>query len=277
MNASELIPHTIEGAVVYQRVDDGYFNATAMCAAAGKLIGHYRENKQTVAFLEELAGSIGIPIDRLVVSIMDGANDLRGTWVHPYVAVHLAQWLSPRFAVQVSKWVYHWSKELKHTAGTLNRLVRAYLAQGRTEEWIRERIGGMLTRRELTDQWRNGGAMGRSHFGILTRMLHIRAIGMGPKEHRILKGIKPHQSLRDNCTELELLLIHLGERSTIEIALANEARGYKSHKSAVLAGGGIAETARKQLEKEIDGPVASRQNFLPKGDAPRAIDGPAAG
>ena len=122
------------------------------------------------------------------------------------MAVHLAQWLSPRFAVQVSKWVYHWSQDLQNAAGTLNRLVRMYLAQGRKEEWIRERIDGMLARRELTDQWRNGGGMGRSHFGILTRMLHIRSIGMGPKEHRELKGLAPRQSLRDNCNELELCL-----------------------------------------------------------------------
>jgi hypothetical protein len=217
---------------------------------------------------------MGIHIDLLIETRVTGPNEVRGTWVHPYVAVHLAQWLSPRFAVQVSKLVYHWSKDLKHAAGALNRLVRSYLAKGRSEEWIRERIGGMLTRRELTDQWRSCGRLGRSHFGILTRMLHIRAIGMGPKEHRALKGLTPRQSLRDNCTELELLLIHLGERSTIEIALANEAHGYKGHRAAVLAGGHIAETARKQLEKEIDGPVASRQNFLLNGTGKTGLASP---
>lgn len=106
MNA--LIPHNIEGHVVGQRVADGYVNATAMCKAAGKLYGHYRENKQTSAYLGELSTSIGIPIDLLAQSIVTGPNELRGTWVHPHVAVHLAQWLSPRFAVVVAQLVYDW-------------------------------------------------------------------------------------------------------------------------------------------------------------------------
>ena len=105
---NKLIPRTIEGSVVGQRVDDGYVNATAMCKVAGRLFGHYKENKQTGEYLQELSMSIGIPIDRLVLTIMSGPNEMRGTWVHPHVAVHLAQWLSPRFAVQVSQWVYEW-------------------------------------------------------------------------------------------------------------------------------------------------------------------------
>jgi len=196
MTANDIITHDIDGAVIAQRETDGYLNASAMCKAAGKLFGHYRENKQTMAYLEELAGSIGIPIDRLVVTIMDGANDLRGTWVHPYVAIHLAQWLSPRFAVQVSKWVYNWTVDLRHAAGELNRRVDEWIAQGRTQEWIRERVDGLMTRKELTDWWHSDGLLGRSHFGILTRLLQMRSVGLGPKELRELKGLSKSHSLR---------------------------------------------------------------------------------
>ena len=189
---NELIAHDIDGAVICQRATDGYLNATAMCQAAGKLFGHYRENKQTRAFLEELKGSIGIPIDQLVVSVTTGENDVRGTWVHPYVAIHLAQWLSPRFAVQVSHWVYNWTADLRHAAGELQRLVDQYRAQRRSEEWISERIEGLMTRKELTDYWRSDGLLGRSHFGILTRLLQTRSVGMGPKELRGIRAQK-HQ------------------------------------------------------------------------------------
>jgi len=103
-----LVPHTYQGSLIQQRKGDGYINATAMCAAAGKLWGHYQANAQTKAFLEALAGSIGIPIDLIVQPILTGPNDMRGTWVHPQVAVHLAQWLSPEFAVKVSQWVVEW-------------------------------------------------------------------------------------------------------------------------------------------------------------------------
>ncbi len=104
----DLIPHETAGAIVYQRPADGYINATAMCQAAGKQWGHYRAATATSAFLAELSADIGIPISEIVQSIKGGDPRLQGTWVHPDVAVNLAQWLSPRFAVQVSRWVRDW-------------------------------------------------------------------------------------------------------------------------------------------------------------------------
>ena len=103
-----LVPHTYQGSLIQQRAVDGYINATAMCKAAGKEWAHYNSNATTKAFFAALAGSLGIPRDQLTPSILTGANELRGTWVHPQVAVHLAQWLSPEFAVKVSEWVVEW-------------------------------------------------------------------------------------------------------------------------------------------------------------------------
>ena len=85
-----LVPHTHQGSLIHQRKDDGYINATAMCKVAGKLFGHYRSNATTEAFLVALSRSIGIPIDQIIQTIGGGSNDARGTWVHPQVAVHLA-------------------------------------------------------------------------------------------------------------------------------------------------------------------------------------------
>ncbi len=104
----KLIQHDVQGGVVQQRATDGYINATAMCRAAGKMWGHYRENAATRAFLAALATDIGNPISELVQSVKGGDPRLQGTWVHPQVAVNLAQWLSPEFAVKVTKWVHDW-------------------------------------------------------------------------------------------------------------------------------------------------------------------------
>ena len=101
-----LIQHTVGASIVPQRASDGYINATAMCKACSKKIGHYFENSATKEFLVELAADIGIPISQLI-QIVRG-NGIQGTWVHPHVAIHLAQWLSPKFAVMVSKWVFDW-------------------------------------------------------------------------------------------------------------------------------------------------------------------------
>ncbi len=103
-----LIPHAYEGQIVRQRSGDGYVNATALCSAAGKLFGHYYENDKTTEFVQELSSDIGKPITALVQIVRGGNPALQGTWVHPQVAIHLAQWLSPRFAVQVTQWIYEW-------------------------------------------------------------------------------------------------------------------------------------------------------------------------
>ncbi|MBJ7535064.1 KilA-N domain-containing protein [Rhodomicrobium vannielii ATCC 17100] len=110
-NKHELIPHTLEGEIINQRIKDGYVNATAMCNAARKLWGNYRRNEATQEFLDELSTDMRIRISELIQSVKGGKPELQGTWVHPKVAIHLAQWLSPRFAVQVTNWVYEWMGE----------------------------------------------------------------------------------------------------------------------------------------------------------------------
>lgn len=104
----EYLAREVNQIEIDQRISDGYINATALCKASNKEMKHYLENATTKDFLKELSRSVGIPTDLLVSKIMTGSNELRGTWVHPYVAINLGQWLSPKFAVQVSKWVFEW-------------------------------------------------------------------------------------------------------------------------------------------------------------------------
>jgi len=102
------IDRLADNDIISQRVTDGYINATAMCQAAGKKINDYGRLSTTQAFLNELSSDTGIPATELVQIIRGGTPHLQGTWVHPQVAINLAQWLSPKFAVLVSKWVFEW-------------------------------------------------------------------------------------------------------------------------------------------------------------------------
>lgn len=104
----DLIPHDYRGEIIGQRAKDGYINATAMCKAAGKAFADYERTAGTKAFLTELQADMGIPMSELVQSARGGIPGLQGTWVHPQVAIHLAQWASARFAVLVSRWVLEW-------------------------------------------------------------------------------------------------------------------------------------------------------------------------
>jgi KilA-N domain len=103
-----LISHTVNEIDIPQRAKDGYINATDMCKASGKLIADYLRLGSSKEFLDELQADMGIPISELIQSAKGGDPHLQGTWVHPDVAIHLAQWLSPKFAVMVSKWVREW-------------------------------------------------------------------------------------------------------------------------------------------------------------------------
>ena len=106
---AELINHSLDNNLVCQRKDNGYINATALCKACDRRISHYFTNETTKAFLNELSLEVGIPTSKLKIIILGRADKIQqGTWVHPYVAINLAQWASPKFAVAVSKWVFDW-------------------------------------------------------------------------------------------------------------------------------------------------------------------------
>ena len=122
-----LIQHEIQGEIIAQRPADGYIDATAMCKRARKLFGHYKENAITKSFLEELSSDIGIPISELIQTVRSFSDPKsQGTWVHPQVAINLAQWLSPQFAVQVNKWVFAWMSG--RVSGNMPSHLRRYVA-----------------------------------------------------------------------------------------------------------------------------------------------------
>jgi hypothetical protein len=126
----DLIPHPVQGGIIYQRPEDGYINATAMCQAAGRPWSRYWELPASKAFAQELSSDLGIPISTLIQSIKGGHANHQGTWVHPQVAVSLAQWLSAKFAVMVSQWVYDWMSG-KHPASVVETVpyhLRRYVA-----------------------------------------------------------------------------------------------------------------------------------------------------
>jgi hypothetical protein len=111
--SNELIVLQLDDHVIAQRPVDGYIDATAMCQACGKRWNNYWRSQETQEFLAELSGNKGLPITRnravnnqALVESYEGRYG--GTWVHPNVAIHLAQWCSPRFAVLVTDWVQHW-------------------------------------------------------------------------------------------------------------------------------------------------------------------------
>ncbi|HHA2449605.1 TPA: KilA-N domain-containing protein [Stenotrophomonas maltophilia] len=125
----QLIHRQMENTLIEQRKLDGYINATAMCQAVGKRFFDYRRLEATGQFLDELAAETGYPVSELI-QVVKG-NGPQGTWVHPDVATHLAQWLSPKFAVAVAKWVREWLSGRQPNGGPAPGLphhIQRYLA-----------------------------------------------------------------------------------------------------------------------------------------------------
>ncbi len=132
-----MVVHTlksVDGDVpVWQRESDGYINATQLCQAAGKHFGHWMENEWTGKYLNALSLDIGKPISKLIIVFKGKPVDEQGTWVHPRIALRLAQWCSPEFAVQVDKWLEAWIKG--DLATDSDTMIRAFLYP-HAQKWI---------------------------------------------------------------------------------------------------------------------------------------------
>jgi len=124
-----LIPHEVDnGLIIAQRQSDGYINATAMCNAVGKKFNDYTRQASTKEFVEALKSDTGIPVTELIQTVSGGDPARQGSWVHPDLAINLAQWLSPKFAVMVSKWVREWLAGGRNAGGSLPYHIQRYMA-----------------------------------------------------------------------------------------------------------------------------------------------------
>jgi len=97
---------TLGGIEIISRPEDGYINATELCKAGGKEYSNWFKNNKSDEYLQELSGFLQIRRDLLIQVNIEGINENRCTWVHPRVAIHIAQWVSPKFAVIVTGWIH---------------------------------------------------------------------------------------------------------------------------------------------------------------------------
>ena len=120
---------------------------------------------------------------------------------------------------------------------------------------------GIAIREELTAEWEKRGIEQERDYAILTAEISKATFGMTPSDYKKHKGLK-QENLRDHMNDLELIFSMLGEASTKEIAVNQNAQGFVENKAAAQSGGRIAGDARKQLEKESGKPVISKTKYL---------------
>lgn len=156
---------------------------------------------------------------------------------------------------------YERIQEIEDPELATQRTREIYKAKGYSTDWIEKRMRGIAIREELTDEWGNRGIKLQREYAILTAEISKATFGMTPSEYKKHKGLK-QENLRDHMSDIELIFSMLGEASTKEIAVNQNAQGFDANKTAAKTGGRIAGDARLQLEKESGKPVISKENYL---------------
>lgn len=141
----------------------------------------------------------------------------------------------------------------------INRALDIYRKKGYSEEWINQRLKTIDIRKEFTDELKNKGINSGKDFAILTNILTQAWSGYSVKEYKNLKGLKK-ENLRDNMTNMELVLNMLAETSSTEISKSKKQKGFSEAEDSVIKGGNIARIAKEQLEKETGKKVISEKS-----------------
>ena len=134
-----------------------------------------------------------------------------------------------------------------------------YRAKGYPESWINQRLQTIEMRKELTDEWRSRGIEKEKDFAILTNDMTKAWSGLSVKEYKNLKGLTK-ENLRDNMTNLELVLNMLAEVTTTAISKTRQPETFIENQQIALEGGSVAGDARKNIEKRIGSSVISSKN-----------------
>ena len=139
---------------------------------------------------------------------------------------------------------------------TINRALEAYKRKGYSEDWINQRLKTIDARKEFTDELQNKGINKAQDFATLTNILTKVWSGYTVKEYKELKK----ENLRDNMTNMELVLNMLAEVSSTEISKSSNNSGYDNVKSSVIKGGNVAKNAKEQIEKETGKKIVTSSN-----------------
>jgi hypothetical protein len=142
---------------------------------------------------------------------------------------------------------------------TIERAMNTYKAKGYSDDWINQRLKSIEIRKELTDEWHRCDVNEGIEYAILTNEITNAWSDMDTKQYKNFKGLKK-ENLRDNMSNLELILTMLGEASTTEISKNVNPKGFEESKDIAQRGGKVAGNARKNIEKESGRPVITRRN-----------------
>ncbi len=143
----------------------------------------------------------------------------------------------------------------------IDQMIDFYLKKGYSLEWIEARIKAIINRKKLTKTWKENGINSNAEYAILTNEIYKEWSGMTAGEYKRFKKIRK-ESLRDNMTDIEVLLTDLGELTTREIAKTKKPQGLDENIEVAKRGGKVAKDARNSYEKATNQIALSSSNSL---------------
>ena len=158
------------------------------------------------------------------------------------------------------------SERLDEIADPEKAIIRGadfYRAKGYTEGWINQRLQTIEMRKELTDEWKARGIERDKDYAILTNEMTKAWSGLTVREYKELKGLKK-ENLRDNMTNIELVLNMLAEVTTTAISRQEQPESFDVNRAVARRGGNFAKNARKDIETQLGKSVISPLNASDK-------------
>ena len=143
----------------------------------------------------------------------------------------------------------------------IEELMDIYLKKGYSIEWILERMKTIVSRKKLTKTWQEHGVETNLEYAILTNEIYKNWSGMTASEYKTFKGIHK-ESLRDNMSDLEMLITDVGEVATRELTKTHHPKGLAQNKLMAEVGGSVAYNTRKDLERKLGKDVISEDNNI---------------
>ena len=153
--------------------------------------------------------------------------------------------------------------EIADPEKAIMRAAEIYRAKGYSDNWINQRLQSIEMRKELTDEWKARGIELEQDYAILTNEMTRAWSGMSVRQYKDLKGLKK-ENLRDNMTNLELVLNMLAEVTTTTISRSRKPETFEESRKIAKEGGSVARDTRRNIESRIGQSVISATNAQDK-------------
>lgn len=153
---------------------------------------------------------------------------------------------------------------------SIDQAIADYRRLGYSEAWITRRIKTIEIRKGLTDEWKRGGVTKEIDFALLTDLMSKTWSGMTTREYKNFKGLTK-ENLRDNMTNMELLLNSLAEEAATQLSKERNPEGLSENAGVAKEGAEVAKNAREDFEKRIGHSIISPEKAIDHIQSPEEL------